>query len=374
MKRVLLVVSGVCVGVVAGLVLPALISPGGTPLPRAHLASDIDGALKEIHIQYKTSFHDASIDVLASFLAALPKDVVVRAVVESEEEFRDFRQALQDRHISLPTEITPVVTGFPITPWAKDRCGTLQAADGRSAMAVPPVRATDAGARGNDERVPDLLASRLPGTDCHALPFFFDGGDLLSDERFAFVAANFLARNQPYDTDDRSGLLKRIGDAFNKTVIAIGNETTDVPDHHIGMYLTPLGNGAVAVGDPDLGLALTGDLPEASTLAIERDTSKYAPFRFVAEALEAKGLRVVRIPMLLTTRPQVYVTYNNAIQETRGSQKRIYMPTYGIPTLDQAATAVYEKEGWTVLPINVTKVYTYTGSLRCLIGILRREA
>ena len=231
-----------------------------------------------------------------------------------------------------------------------------------------------AGARGNDERVPDLLASRLPGTDCHALPFFFDGGDLLSDERFAFVAANFLARNQPYDTDDRSGLLKRIGDAFNKTVIAIGNETTDVPDHHIGMYLTPLGNGAVAVGDPDLGLALTGDLPEASTLAIERDTSKYAPFRFVAEALEAKGLRVVRIPMLLTTRPQVYVTYNNAIQETRGSQKRIYMPTYGIPTLDQAATAVYEKEGWTVLPINVTKVYTYTGSLRCLIGILRREA
>ena len=34
----------------------------------------------------------------------------------------------------------------------------------------------------------------------------------------------------------------------------IGDRPEDVPNHHIGMYLTPLGNGRLAVADPDLGL------------------------------------------------------------------------------------------------------------------------
>ena len=55
-----------------------------------------------------------------------------------------------------------------------------------------------------------MLAARLEGIECRILPFVFEGGDLLSDGNNVYVAANFLARNQPYDVDDRAGLIARI--------------------------------------------------------------------------------------------------------------------------------------------------------------------
>ena len=92
----------------------------------------------------------------------------------------------------------------------------------------------------------------------------------------------------------------------------------------------------------------------------------------VIDSLESQGFEVVRIPLVLTTTPRVYVTYNNAILETRDGEKRIYMPVYGIPGLDWAGTRAFENQGWKVIPVNVSDVYTYTGSLRCMVGVIRR--
>ena len=51
----------------------------------------------------------------------------------------------------------------------------------------------------------------------------------------------------------------------------------------------------------------------------------------------------------------------------------VYMPVYGIPALDAAARAVFEGQGWSVLPVDVKDVYRHTGSLRCLVGIIERR-
>jgi hypothetical protein len=59
--------------------------------------------------------------------------------------------------------------------------------------------------------------------------------------------------------------------------------------------------------------------------------------------------------------------------ERRGSEKRVYMPVYGIPALDRAAGEVFETQGWRVIPVRVAKLYRYTGSLRCQVGIIKRR-
>jgi len=151
--------------------------------------------------------------------------------------------------------------------------------------------------------------------------------------------------------------------AQNKKIVSIGRTPEEVPDHHIGMYLTPLGNKRVAVADPLLGLELYQKGPAGGPADVETDISKYKPFLQVVQRLEEEGFLVVRVPMLLTRTPRVFVSYNNVILERRADKQRVYMPVYGIPSLDRAAGQVFESQGWRVIPIRVAKLYRHTSPM-----------
>jgi hypothetical protein len=43
-----------------------------------------------------------------------------------------------------------------------------------------------------------------------------------------------------------------------------------------------------------------------------------------------------------------------------------------VPALDQAAREVYERLGWTVIPVSVRDVYTQHGTIGCLVNVLSR--
>ena len=91
-----------------------------------------------------------------------------------------------------------------------------------------------------------------------------------------------------------------------------------------------------------------------------------------ARSIREQGYTVVPVPLVITRLQKVYVTYNNALVETRAGERRIYMPVYGVQALDNAAKAAYEAEGFEVLPVRVRNVYRHTGSLRCLVGVVSR--
>lgn len=367
---------GAAAGLIIGLVVAELPPPGARNLPRARLVSDSGGALAEICIHYTKGFHEQCVELYTDLLKALAPGTVVYVAAAAQSEFDGFEASMRSAGALAAVQLRPVITGFAITPWAKDRFGTMRTDDGATLLAVPPAPTELKGPRGNDGRVPYVLASKLSRAEARPLPFFFEGGDLLADDDVAFVSANFLARNQPEDIDNRDALLRRLSTTLARRVFTVGDTSGDVPDHHIGMYLTPLGSGTVAVGDPDLGLSMLDREPGHDTMQrpdIQRDAQAYEPFRQVIARLEAGGFDVVRIPMLLTTTPRVFVTYNNAILEQRGDEKRIYMPVYDIPFLDAAATRAFEKQGWKVFPVRVDRVYQLTGSLRCLVGIVSRH-
>lgn len=360
------IIGGSIAGFVLAISLSALFQGPLRVLPKVCLVSDIRGALDEVCIHYNRTFHSACIETLEDLFSGMPDDVDIRIIVEKQEEF-DFleKELVGVEHGPLHA----VVTGYPVTPWAKDRFGTLVAENGGSVLALPPVDSPMSGARGNDGRVPGLLAERYGHIDTRRMSFFFEGGDLLCAEKTVFVAANCLARNQPFDIDSREVLVRRMSEELGRELVVIGESPEDVPDHHIGMYLTPLSDKVVAAADPDLGF----ELYEGGGVAVESDKTKYEPFRNVIRILEEKGFTVIRVPMLLTASSRVYVTYNNAILETRNGEKRIYMPVYGIPELDKAATEIFERQGWRVLPVRVCNLYEHTGSLRCLVGIIKRS-
>ncbi|MHC4778173.1 MAG: hypothetical protein ACYTFG_06295 [Planctomycetota bacterium] len=364
-------------GAVAGVFLVAALAAGwgqrrSGPPGRVHLESDADGALESVCVHYRADFHDQCAETYADFFSALPPTVDIFVVVEKASDFETLVSRLPARGFE---NAKPVVTGFEVTPWAKDRFGTMVDPRGGVLIAAPPRTDAMNGPRGNEHEIPRVLAERIPGVRARTTPFFFEGGDFLCDETHAFLASNFLARNPPHDENDRAGLIRKIERVLAKKAVVIGEKGSDVPDQHIGMFLTPLGDRSVAVADPDLGRTgyLGLPLPVRDRVDIETDESKHEPFRLVARTLESEGFRVVRVPMVLTKTPRVFVTYNNAILEKRDSRKRIYMPVYDLPSLDLAARQVYEKEGWYVLPVRVAKVYKYTGSLRCLVGIIKRS-
>ncbi len=362
-------------GSLTGLALALLLSQWASrsrPLPPAQLISDAHGALADICIQYRQDFNASVIETLMDLLEGLDDDLEIRIVVERRAEF-DFLKAELARHgVTRLDRLSAVITGFPITPWARDRFGALTA-DGKPVIAVPPARSSMSGARGHDERVPEILAGCVSGGTCRPLSFMFEGGDLLADEDNAFISANCLGRNSPLDVDDRPGLLQRMKDDLGRRIIIIGATPEEVPDHHICMVLTPLGDKRVAVADPWLGLETYRNNPAGEAVEVETDLAKYEPFRIVRQCLERQGFQIVPIPLLLTRTPRVFVSYNNVILERRDGEKRVYMPVYGVPALDRSAGEAFEKEGWQVIPVRVAKLYRHTGSLRCQVGIIRRR-
>ena len=366
----------ILIGAVAGLAVvvavadsEALVEPF---VGDAEIVSDAHGALTEISVHYRQDFHEQSHETLEDLIVALPPEVTIRVVVARQDEFDYLVQHLASEEVPDTERLVPLVTGFEISPWAKDRYGTLQRR-GRPVVAVPPHRAAVPGARGNDERVPDLMCGALEHVRCLALPFYFEGGDLISDERHVFVAATLLERNPPLTDLRRKDLLEQIGDELGRDAVPIGGIGGDVPDHHIGMYLTPLGDGRVAVASPELGERLYRSLPrEEQTVELLDDPAAVGRFTRVAGDLRAQGFTVVEVPMLLTATPRVYVSYNNALLERRAGERVVYMPVYGIEGLDEAAAEVFRGQGWRVEPVRVDDVYAHTGSLRCLVGVVSR--
>ncbi len=362
-------------GCVAGLVLAVCFSELANrrhSLPDARLISDAHGALADICIQYRQDFNPSVIETISDLCGGLADDVCIRIIVEKRSEFEFLKDELVRRGVFRLGRLSVVVTGFPITPWARDRFGALKSGQ-KPVIAVPPARSIMPGLRGNDERVPEILAASLPGAVCLPLPFMFEGGDLLADEENAFIAANCLARNSPENLDNRPGLLRRMEGVLKKRLIVIGDTQEDVPDHHICMFLTPFGDKRVAIADPVLGLELYRRNPAGEAVDIETDTAKFEPFLNVIRCMEQQGFKVVHVPFLLTRTPRVYVSYNNVILERRGNRKILYMPVYGVPALDRAAGEVFEGEGWQVVPVRVSKLYRHTGSLRCQVGIISRR-
>jgi hypothetical protein len=201
----------------------------------------------------------------------------------------------------------------------------------------------------------------------------FDGGDFVADGETVFVSPQVIRRNLGGKVDDVAALVAEIKALVGKKAIMLKGG----PFHHAGMFMMTAGNRRVLVGDPAMAWQImreAGELPPAG-FEVDSTSNTRAAFDAVAAECAAAGYEVLRIPLLPATDGRVYLSYVNVIQDVgEDGVRRVYMPVYdGNPALNNAAEAVWRKAGYEVVTVDCSKIFRYSGSLRCLVNVAARS-
>ncbi len=344
------------------------------------VVSDTGGPVSQIVLHYVP---DSVLDLLPTYedlFDSLSPQVDLQVLCPWPEAVDEFNACWLARAAAGGRRVCVVDVDRPITIWARDRrIAREYIHDGRTAATFVPANVADyqEDKRG-DLGVPRLLVGRglLPGAFSSLL--HLEGGNVVSNDRHAFVGANVLTENPTLAHQaDLPRILERI---LGRDVILVGERGTDVPWQHIDMYLTPIDDQTVLVASPALARSLL--LGENCDLFADRDESEQPlplllyrdeELDIAAQQLESYGYNVVRLPAIIDPAEDWMITYNNVILEHTVAGRVAYMPVYHFRTLDDAAEEVYQQLGFQVRRIDVSGVYRYGGAIRCVANVIRRE-
>jgi N-dimethylarginine dimethylaminohydrolase len=374
-------------GVVLGLLTAsAILSLTGNTLKKrtesGPILSECDGRLRELVVHYEPSARPMVAAVYRDFLGALEADVTVHVVCPTAVAYEDFLSLAG----TTKCRLSPIITHHPITTWSRDRWvalapgslkdpTTLWMPRGEAAEEIWPARA-------GDEQVGHDIASALgPAVFARRSHLYFDGGDFLADSKSVFVVPRVLQRNIQHTVRSRDEFLRTLTAELKRKVVLL----TESPDHHAGMFMASVGNNTMLVGDPHLGKECVpaeflsdttsqGDyfmnLPGGPDFT--PDTQRL--FDAVASQCAAAGYQVVRIPTIPARDGRTYLTFLNALIESTGEKKIVYLPFYrGAEALNAAARKVWTDLGFEIRPVDCTDVFPNFGCLHCLVNILRRS-
>lgn len=346
--------------------------PAGGPL-----LSECDGAVRRLVIHCADEADDVVIPTYRAFLRQLPAGVEVYAVCSSEQVF----QALVRQVGPTECQVTPVIVGHPITSWSRDRWLALGASRGQGTTLLCPREEEGAGvwpAREGDQRVAgDLAAALGPGVRSRRSDLYFDGGDIAADGETAFARPAVLLRNVQRTVATRAELIEALSTLLKRRLVVLEG----APDHHVGMYLMPVGGRTVLVGDPKRAEeVLAGSDQEASAVASflpdgpDFTEATVASFEAAAEQCRAAGYRVIRIPVVPGRDGRTYLTFVNGILDERDGRRTVYMPAYSFAgRLNRAATAVWTELGYEVRAVECDGCARHFGTLHCLVNVLQRD-
>lgn len=362
--------AGVVAGVLVSAALVAVLAGAGGGHDRPRLVpEDASGPLRRIAIHDAPAMRARVLPVWRALFRALPADVEVVVAASTQADFDHLVASLSAAGVPHPERFRPAVVGQPLTTWSRDRLAALA---GERLLAPPRVIAATGG-RAGDWAAPFAIARSLSLPAPTIAPFVFEGGDLAASRRFVFADANLIGRNLGRGDATRATLERAVAATFAQDLVWLGDAPGEVPEHHIMMYMVPLDDRTVMVGDPGLGQRLLAGEPAGRDLPVDDDLDGHARrFDRVATTLTARGFHVIRTPVVVLAGAGSYVTYTNALFDRDADGPVVYLPTYGLPALDADAAGRYRALGYRVVPIDVRAVYQLNGSLGCLVNVLDR--
>ncbi len=360
--------------------------PGDFTPISGRLLDEASGPIDAVAFHYVPESEPITGAIYRAFLSSLAPDTRLLALVpppqggvDASAELRSFLRSLPNGEALVGRTKIAVASG-PISPWSKDRA---LVSGGALAKLYLPVAPSGPGERRRaDWQTPLDLARAFPlEVRASMLPLDFDAGDFAVTGGRLLVDANLVGKNAGRGFDSPEKLALPLARLFGMPVVVLGRRPGDVPRHHLSMYLTPLTEGVVLLGDPREGRRLVGEhfAPgEASPdtgrpLVADFSAESLARYDRAAADLQAAGFRVVRIPTVPFD-DQTYFAYTNGIFETRAGKRVAWMPVFDVPVLDQAARRVYTDLGWEVRPVPSRAAFAYHGTIGCLANVLTRGA
>jgi hypothetical protein len=312
--------------------------------------------------------------------------------------------------------------GRTFTVWPQDPFVVLDDGEGGGRLLA---------ARGygrSDDREMAGVVGRALGWPVETSSLFFAGGNILADERRAFVGANLVRDNAAELGLSADAIVQRFRDELGRPVFVVGGP--EQPVAHMDTVLTPLGDDRVAVADAGLGAEIVArelearpevvrqfeedaqrhffGHPDLQSVRVDEERVVRAPrldgvtagaiedsraiaprLDAIATALEKRGYTVLRVPLLMRKDGQPeqlrtpeggrsagypMLTYNNVLVERAGGRDRVYIPEYGLSVIDTAARRRWEEAGFEVRAIRgALNSSMYRGSLRCSVKVLARR-
>lgn len=359
-------ITGLLAGVVASIAIVSAVAAVKRNPERPHLvAEDASGSLQRIAIHYAPAQDTQALPVWRQLFRELPSRVRVEVAVEKREDFSLFIEQLRSAGIEHLDRFSPSVVDHALTTWSRDRMAALE---GPAGVLAPPRVETASSRRAGDWSAPFAISRSVYGTSAKIAPFVFEGGDLAATASYVFADVNLVGRNLGRGDATPAFLQAQLARTFGQRIVFLGDEPGDVPEHHIMMYMMPLDGHRMLVGDPRLGNALS-----PATAADEDLAGHIQRFDRVAQELAGKGFLVSRVPVVVLPGAGSYITYTNAVFDREEHGAVVYLPTYGIPALDNAAEDAYVSSGYRVVTIDVSSIYKMNGSLGCMVNVMTRS-
>lgn len=320
--------------------------------------------LRRVLVHYNGGVNDSALPLYRELLAQLPADAELIAVTSSEGDARTLRSAL-----AAQARLRLLSVRGPLSPWARDRYLLFE----RGSRLVCLASATlelPAHWRGDGE-VPDALRGVYPHIEVIRSPFVPVGGDTLILADRVLLGRGSLDAAAKVTGLSREAVRSRLASLFGRPLLVVGAHGERLPRTHIDLFIADAGGGRVLVADPRRAESLFReerfepapgvrfDAAENRRLADELDE--------IARQLEDAGLAVHRIVGLFG-RPRApsaegpTLTYTNV----ESLDRRVFLPHYGIGSLDAAARTTWQELGFVCVPLNVRGTILNGGAVRCL--------
>ncbi len=372
----------------SGLLLAPVVTaqPASRPhrsLDAACVLDDTSGAITEVLLHYDPACIRELAPTYNDLFRALGPLVRVQVLCPNQNAVANFFMHWGAKAAGDGRPLQVISVNRPISVWARDRrIARADLRNGRPARTFVPADVADYDDdKRNDLALPRMLARRgiLPGVlggDIH-----IEGGNVVANNRHVFVGINVMDDNQD-KVPQRARLVQRLERVFGRSVVLVRDEHDTVPWCHVDMYLTPLDDRTILLADPsaaELALMKAGEMDVCDIDDLPLVNPDY-PLTYgdesldaVARQLEALGYTVHRLPAVLDPYEDWVITYNNVLLERRQGRRIVYLPTYAISTLDNAAAKIYQSLGCEVHRIDVTGVYKCGGAVRCLVNVTARQ-
>jgi hypothetical protein len=192
---------------------------------------------------------------------------------------------------------------------------------------------------------------------------------------------------------------------FGKPIVPMGKDDPatqhkeEPASDHLDMSFTPVDDKTIFVGDPKLFKELLSSMNKEELQHAEKTFSEIAgrkidlksyiedsrnrdnPEDFAAYVKTAteKGYDVKRMPHSEPSFGTPYISYNNCLMERfdkngdGNEYRRVFLPTFGIPKIDNYAINNFKSEGFEVFPMELGALSARWGAIRCISNWLERS-
>jgi len=377
---------------------------------QGRLISDCSGIITDWLMAVPAGHHSFFLPTQANIIAAADAEIRFRLVYRDENVRQRMGRLLVERGVRAADRVTWHRCRNEVGPWVRDLFLLARTEEGETLGLLHHADHYRFASKVGRVVDPVDTLKGLPVDGLLRTQVRTEGGEVVVDDERAFVSLSALRSTLRYGiASDEAGAQALLRATWNLPVTWVAHRDLSSSDH-CDLYIMPAGKKRMVVGSPKMGAMLLSGMSESQrsrlgrsmrsiareagapilpimeddarvieALLVEaRSPARLRAFKRLRASLTGLGYTWVEVPFL-SLDPQQFglrlaLTYTNVVQDRRGGTHTIYLPQYGLPALDRAASAAWETLGCRVVGVDALGPAMHGGAIRCLSHVIKRRS